>query len=595
MPTEEKVTRKLRAILSADVKGYSLLMANDEAYTIKKLEAYRDSMSDLIRSQSGRVVDTVGDNLLAEFSSAVDAVRCSVEIQKNLQKKNADLPTAKRLEFRIGVNVGDVIQEGDRIYGNGVNVAARIEGLANSGGICISRNTYDHVKGKLDSSFEYLGEHEVKNIEEPVRVYKVLIDKESPKPLVEEQLETASVDKMAFPLPDKPSIAVLPFKNISGESEQEFLADGITESIIGAVSRVSGLFVIASNSVFTYKGKAVKIQVVSEELGVQNVLEGTVQSIGNQLRVNAQLIDAIKGWHLWSEKYDRKMEDLFSVQDDISKEVLTALQVKLVEGEQARVWAKGTKSLDAYIKYLQAYDHFRSFNQNELVLTRQICEEAIAIDPNYELPHSLLGTTHLIDLWFNWGESPQVSMERAIVSLDKAIDLNPDSDFTNACLSHLYLLQKRFDEAVVTGKKSIALNSNGDLGMVLLGITFNHVRRYKEAIKLFKEAQRRSPYCPAWYIHNMAWSYLWLGKLDEAILECKRSLEKNPDHIPGLGALAAVYGVAHRIDEGRAVVAKILNIDPNFTPDTVMAWPNKHKADVEVVLDGLRKVVIPDK
>jgi adenylate cyclase len=387
---------------------------------------------------------------------------------------------------------------------------------------------------------------------------------------------------------------VLPFKNISGDSEQEFLADGITESLIGAISRVSGLFVIASNSVFTYKGKAVKVQRVSEELGVRNILEGTVQRIGNQLRVNAQLIDALKGWHLWSEKYDRKMQDLFLVQDNISKEVLTALQVKLVQGEQARVWAKGTKNLDAYIRYLQAYDHFKSFNKNELVFTRQICEEAIAIDPNYELPHALLGTTHLIDIWFNWGDSPQVSIEKANLYLDKAITLNPDSDFTNACLSHLYLLQKRFDEAVVTGEKSITLNPNGDLAMVLLGITFNHIRRYEEAIKLFREAQRRSPYCPAWYIHNMAWPYLWLGKLDEAIVECKRSLKRSPDHIPGLVALAAAYGAADRIDEGRAVGEKILNLDPNFTPDTVMAWPNKFKADVEVIRDGLRKVVIPD-
>jgi adenylate cyclase len=590
--TQEGFKRKLTAILSTDAVEYSRLMSDDEEATVRTITAYRDVLSTLIQQHNGNVLDSPGDNLLAEFASVVDAVQCAVAVQKEIQSRNDDLPENRRMQFRIGINIGDVIQEEGRIYGDGVNIAARLEGMSEPGGICISKTAFDHIESKLPYGYEFLGEQSVKNIARPVAAYRVLIE---PRETSMEKPAPVSVNKLAFPLPDKPSIAVLPFKNVSGDSEQEFLADGITESLIGTISRVSGLFVIASNSVFTYKGKPVKAQTVSQELGVQNILEGTVHKIGNQLRVNAQLIDALKGWHLWSEKYDRKIKDLFSVQDNISKEVLTALQVKLVEGEQARVWAKGTKNLDAYIKYLQAYDHFRSFNKNEFILTRKICEEAIILDPNYELPHSLFGTTHLIDLWFNWGESPQVSMEKAIISLDKAIALNPECDFANACLSHLYLLQKRFDEAVVTGEKSIALNPNGDLAMVLLGITFNHVRRYEEAIKLFREAQRRSPYCPAWYIHNMAWPYLWLGKLDEAIVECKRSLKRSPDHLPGLVALAAVYGAADRIDEGRAVGEKILNLDPNFTPDTVMAWPNKFKADVEVIRDGLRKVVIPDE
>jgi adenylate cyclase len=588
--TQEGFKRKLTAILSADAVGYSRLMGENEEATVRTITSYRDILFTLIQQHNGNVLDSPGDNLLAEFASVVDAVQCAVAVQKEIQSRNDDLPEDRRMQFRIGINIGDVIQEKGRIYGDGVNIAARLEGLSDPGGICISKSAFDQIESKLPYGYEFLGDQPVKNITKPIGAYRVLIKSTDTH---EKKQSPASLKNMAFPLPDKPSIAVLPFKNISGDSEQEFLADGITESLIGAISRVSGLFVIASNSVFTYKGKAVKVQRVSEELGVRNILEGTVQRIGNQLRVNAQLIDALKGWHLWSEKYDRKMQDLFLVQDNISKEVLTILQVKLVQGEQARVWAKGTKNLDAYIKYLQAYDYFKSFNKNELALTRQICEEAIAIDPNYELPHALLGTTHLIDIWFNWGDSLQLSIEKANLYLEKAIALNPDSDFTNACLSHLYLLQKRFDEAVATGKKSITLNPNGDLAMVLLGITFNHIRRYEEAIKLFREAQRRSPYCPAWYIHNMAWPYLWLGKLDEAIEISKRSLKRSPDHLPGLVALAAVYGAADRIDEGRAVGEKILNLDPDFTPDTVMAWPNKFKADVEVIRDGLRKVVIP--
>jgi adenylate cyclase len=630
--SDEGFKRKLTAILSADAVGYSRLMAEDETATVRTLAAYRKVITSLINQHRGRVVDSPGDNVLAEFSSVVDAVQCAVAVQNELQTRNTELAENRRMEFRIGINLGDVIDEEDRIYGDGVNVAARLEAMADPSGICVSKTAFDQIETKLPLGYEYLGEQSVKNIPKPVGAYRVLMKPDAAGKVIGEKrflgrfsrktaiaaiivlfifaggligwniylqqsqkVEPASVKKMAFPLPEKTSIAVLPFKNISGESEQEFLADGITESIIGAVSRVSGLFVIASNSVFTYKGKAVKIQTVAEELGVQNVLEGTVHRIDNRLRINAQLIDAINGRHLWSEKYDREMQDLFSVQDNISKEVLTALRVKLMEGEQARVWARGTNNLDAYLKFLRAYDQFKSFNKKSMILTRQVCEEAIKLDPKYEAPYSLLGCTHLIDLWFHWGESPQASMEKAIEPLQKAVTLRPTSDFGYALLGHLYLMQRRYDESVKAGEKSINLNPNGDMNMVLLGITFNYVRRYEEAIPLFKEAQRRNPYCPAWYIHNGTYSYLGMGKLDEAIVESKRALEREPDHFPAMVALASVYGNAGRLDEGRSLAVKILKVDPRFSLASVEAWPYKHKADAVVVMDGLRKVGIPEK
>ncbi len=628
----EKVKRKLAAILSADVKGYSRLMGEDEEGTIRILNAYLEVITGFIQRHQGRVVTTGGDSVLAEFPSVVDAVRCAVGIQEELKDRNKELPEAKRMEFRIGVNLGDVVEQGDNILGDGVNVAARVQSLADGGGICISGTGYDHIKNKLTLGYEYVGEQAVKNIKEPIRVYRVVMEpgvKKSGRGLrgkvkgpkgvalgifaacvvvavvvalwqfylrpAPSPREVASKEKMAFPLPDKPSIAVLPFRNLSGEPEQEFLADGITESVIGAISRVSGLFVIASNSVFTYKGKPVKVQTVSEELGVRNILEGTVQRAGNRLRVNAQLIDATTGRHLWSERYDREMKDVFSVQDNISKEILTALRVKLLEGEQARVWARGTDNLDSYLKFLKAYDQFKSFNKNSMILTRKICEEAIALDPKYEPPFSLIGCSHLIDLWFGWGESPQVSMEKANSPLQKAVVLSPTSDFAYALLGHLYLMQERHDESVKAGDKAIALNPNGDMNMVLLGITFNYVRRYEEAITLFKEAQRRNPYCPAWYIHNAAYSYLGLGRLDEAIAESKRALEREPDHFPAMVALASVYGNYGRVDEGRAVAVKILKIDPRFSLVSVEKWPYKYKPDADVVMSGLRKVGIPEK
>jgi adenylate cyclase len=414
--------------------------------------------------------------IVCHAASVVDAVQCGVEIQQVLRAKNALLPETRRMEFRIGINLGDVIEEGDTIYGDGVNIAARLEALAEPGGIAISESGFQQIENKLPLHYDYLGEHQVKNIARPIKVYRArIVPQGAPSQVIKEKkpkgiklsrtvlagiaiaviigaavfyqfvfrlaaprTNPASIVKTALRIPDKPSIAVLSFKNLSGSPDQEFLADGITESIIGSVSRASGLFVIASNSVFTYKGKPVKVQTISEELGVRNILEGTVQKAGDRLRVNVQLIDAATARHLWSEKYDREMKDVFSVQDDISKEILTALRVNLVEGEQERVFAQGTKNLEAYLKFLEAYNQFKNFTKQNMIRTRAICEEAVKLDPKYEAPYSLLGTTHLIDIWFNWGDSPQSSIEKAISPLQKGVALRPDSDFAYACLGHLF-------------------------------------------------------------------------------------------------------------------------------------------------------------
>jgi len=364
MSTEQKTIRKLRAILSADVKGYSLLMADNEAQTIQTLKAYRQIMFDLITQHSGRVIDSPGDNLLAEFGSAVDAIESAVDIQQRLMKENEGIADDQKLQFRIGINIGDVVQDEDRIYGSGVNIAARIEGLADPGGICISRSAYDQIKDKLKLGYEYLGQHEVKNIKDPVRVYKVLSDPKDAGKLIGEEpkrekkkwilpvvivaailvtsivwhfyqssmkpdIEPATIEKMALPLPDLPSIAVLAFDNLSGDPEQEYFSDGLTEQIISNLSKIPYLLVIARNSSFTYKGKAVKVQKVAEDLGVKYVLEGSVQKTPDRVRITAQLIDAITGHHLWSERYDRELEDIFAMQDEITMKIMTSLRVKL--------------------------------------------------------------------------------------------------------------------------------------------------------------------------------------------------------------------------------------------------------------------------
>ena len=369
MPNEQNVTRKLRAIFSADVKGYSVHMAKDEVSTIRILKDHRKIMSTCIEQRGGRIVDAVGDNLLAEFESAVDAVQCAIDVQKELKDKNQELPEGKKMAFRIGINTADVIEDGGQLFGDGVNVAARIESLADAGGICVSQSTYDQVKNKLELSFDYCGEHKVKNIKEPVRVYNIL----SPPAVDDESITGETLD-----LPDKPSIAVLPFKNLSGDPGQEFFSDGFTEDIITALAKINRMFVIARESSFTFKGKSFKIQEVGRELGVRYVLEGSIQKFGDQIRITVQLIDATNGHHLWAERYDRELKDIFAMRDEITMKIATALQVKLTEGASAN-WGPETQSFEAYMKVMQSVEHFRAFTPDDNILARQNAIEALDV------------------------------------------------------------------------------------------------------------------------------------------------------------------------------------------------------------------------
>jgi adenylate cyclase len=407
--TTQEIKRKLTAILSADVKGYSRLMSEDEVGTIHTLNAYKEVMAGLIQHHRGRVVDAPGDNVLAEFGSVVDAVQCAVEIQKELKTRNAELPENRRMEFRIGVNLGDVVEDGEQILGDGVNIAARLESLSEAGGVCISGTAFDQVKNKLNLGYKYLGEQTVKNILEPVRVYQVLMEPEAagkvigekkPKPtkrgwkavavvavvvfvvggliwnfyLRGSQTERARVEKMAFPLPDKPSIAVLPFVNMSGDPGQEAFADGVTENITTTLSKIPELFVIARNSAFEYKGKPIDVKKVAETLGVRHVLEGSIQKWGERIRITAQLIDATSGHHIWSEKYDREMRDLFALLDDVTRHIAVALQIKLTEGEQARVFYRDTENLEAWALGTQSWDVISRLTREDNAKARELAE-----------------------------------------------------------------------------------------------------------------------------------------------------------------------------------------------------------------------------
>ena len=504
---EKRAKRKLSAILSADVKGYSLLMGDDELATVRTLEAYREMIAEVIKNYGGRVVDSPGDNLLAEFTSVVDAVESAVEIQNELKSKNVKLPEDRRMEFRIGINLGDVIEEGERIYGDGVNIAARIEGLAEGGGICISRNVYDQVKNKLKLGYEYLGEHKVKNIEGPVRAYKIL---------VESNLDV-SKKREGLEVPERPSIAVLPFDNISGDPEQEYFSDGMTEEIITALSKVPKMFVIARNSTFTYKNKPVKIQQVGEELGVKYVLEGSVRKAGTRVRITAQLVDAQTGHHLWAERYDRELKDIFALQDEITYKILTALQVTLAEGEQARVWATRTDNLDAFLKYLQARRYFGLFTKEGYVFARQLAQEAISLDKKYSDPYVLIAWSHWSDGRFGWSESRPESFKQAYLAAQKAQALDDAHPGVHILLGGLHLYQRQFDEAIAEGQRALALGPNDAEIHAVMAHILRFAGRFEEAIVLIQKALRLQPSYTSWHLGELAMCYYYVGRHDEAI------------------------------------------------------------------------------
>jgi len=622
--TEERAKRKLSAVLSADVKGYSRLMGQDEAGTVNRLKEYRAVMTDLIRQYRGRVIDSPGDNILAEFASVVDATECAVKVQQELKNRNAELPNDSRMEFRIGINLGDVIEDGERIYGDGVNIAARIESLAEAGGICISGTSYDQVKNKLNLGYKNLGEHSVKNIAEPVRVYRVLTEPEAAGKVIGEKRkakrwialaaaivlilvvggvaswfyylrqspkhEPASLGRMAFPFPDKPSIAVLPFDNLSEESNQEYIADGLTENIIAALSNISEMLVIARNSTFVYKDKPVKIQQVSEELGVRYVLEGSVQKSGDNLRISAQLIDATTGYHLWAKRYDRNLKDLFVLQDEITLKIISALRVKLTEGEQARLNDKSTDNLDSFMKVQEGTPYFFRFNEESNIKARQMFEEALALDPENATACTMLAWTYLMEVRSGWSKSPGRSMEQTVELAQKALALNDTLDATHSLLGHIYLDKRQYEKAIAEAERAVALNPNGADAHAHLGKTLNYVGRRKEAIALLKKAIRINPIPPNWYLFMLGQSYSFTGQYGEAIVMYKTVLQRNPDDLSALIGLAAVYSASGREEKARAAAAEVLRIEPKFSLErSAEESMYKNQADTERMIDSLRR------
>jgi adenylate cyclase len=547
------------------------------------------------------VLDSPGDNLLAEFASVVDAVQCAVAVQKEINARNDELPENRRMQFRIGINLGDVIQEEDRIYGDGVNIAARLEGLAEPGGICISKTAFDHIESKLPYGYEFLGDQTVKNIAKPVGTYRVLMEPRvtvAKKPKKEKlapvwrmpiligtaavlvvaiavgiwqlymrrpSVEPASVEKMAHPLPDKPSIAVLPFDNLSGDPSQDYFSDGITEQIITSISKIPAIFVIARKSSFAYKNKSIKAQQIAEELGVQYLLEGSIQRDKGQVRINVQLVDALSGKHIWAEGYDRKFEDIFAIQDEITMEIMAALQIKLTLGARADLKYDVTKSLEAYEKYLKARYHIIQRTKEDVRLGQQFAREAIDIDPNYAAAYRMMGWTYLDEVWFGMTKSPAKSIEKAEQMAQKAISLRGYQEPDYILLSSINLLKKNYDEAVELGEKAVELGPNDSSGLFILGMALRYNGQYQEAISKFEKAIRLNPIKPLNYLNNLGWSYLLAKEYESAISVFNEAIQRNPDYLFAYMGLSATYNLSGDKEKSHWAAENVLRVNPKFS------------------------------
>ena len=607
--TSDKLKRKLTTILSADVKGYSRLMGEDEEWTLRTLNSYKGLIRNLVGEHRGRVVASPGDNVLAEFASVVDAVECAVEIQQVLRAKNALLPETRKMDFRIGINLGDVIEEGDSIYGDGVNVAARLEALAEAGGICISESAYQQIENKIPLRYDYLGEHAVKNIAKPVRVYRARIEPEgAPSQVIEEKktgrkwlsravlagialvviagatalyqftlrpsvpkMEVASKEKMAFPLPDVPSIAVLPFVNMSEDPKQEFLCDGMTEEIITGLSKVPRLFVIARNSTSTYKGKPVKVKQVSEELGVRYVLEGSVRRSGDRVRITAQLIDALTGNHLWAESYDRDLKDIFALQDEITIKVLGSIQVKLTEGGQVgrpEKYFKGKQGLDCYLKLTEASGYYERWNIEDNNLARRMIEEAIAMCPENPMTYFNLGWVYHHDYMLDNTKSPRETIEKGIELVQKALAMDDSIADAHGLLCALYLTKREYDKAIAEGERAVALNPGGTSVLVSYAASLAVAGRPEEAIPLFQKAIRLNPFGPSHLYRQFGEALRDTGRFEEAVSAYKKAIQLAPDNITAHIHLTTTYIWMGREKEARAEAAEVLRINPKFSVDS---------------------------
>ena len=582
--------RRLAAILVADVAGYSRLMGVDEEGTHERLRGHlRDLIEPKITEYRGRVVKNTGDGFLAEFASVVDAVRCAVEVQRGMAERNAGTPSGERADFRIGVNLGDVIAEEHDIFGDGVNVAARLEALAEPGGICVSRVVRDQVRDRLDFVFEDLGEQQVKNIARPVRVYRV-----RGRPVANQPLPAS---RQPLPLPDKPSIAVLPFQNISGDPEQEYFADGMVEEIITALSRYPSLFVIARNSSFTYKGRAVDVKQIGRELGVRYVLEGSVRKAGNRIRVTAQLVEAETGRHVLADRYDRDLADIFAVQDEITEAVTIAIAPAIADAEQQRALRKPPESLDAWAAYQRGMWHYCKFTPDDNAIAQKFFEQAVDLDPNFS--GSYVGLALAQHQASDLGTRGLFEMLGSVEALTRrAVALDGTDAEARSILSSALCRRGDYEGAVVEAERALATAPNLSFAHHTLGFTLIHSGRPREGLAAIERSIRLDPRSPrlASAFLQVAIAFYFCHDYEAAIAAAKRAIRAYPELPNPYRWLAAALGQIGRTAEAKEALEKAIAVAPAaFEMYVRQRVPWHRPEDYAHMLEGLRKAGWPEE
>ncbi len=622
---DHRFNRKLTAILSADVEGYSRLMSLDEADTVVTLKACRAIISRLISSYHGRVVDSPGDNLLAEFASVVDAVQSALKIQEELKTSNDALPADRQMAFRIGINLGDVIEDGDRIYGDGVNIAARIEGLAKSGGICISGSAYEQIQNKVPVGCEFIGKQTVKNIATPVPVFRIWKDPQAtactvastarPKP--KKSYLTAAVaaaivliaaaavvvyqakspplqvsEDVASPLDNlatgRASIAVLPFTNLSDDPNQDYFSDGITNDIITDLSKFSGLAVTASNTSFKYKGKSPDIRELGQTLNVKYILEGSIQKAGDHVRINSQLIDTATGNHLWADRFNRRIEDIFELQDEIVETTVKKLAVKVNQSERAMAMRKSTGNLKAYDYYLQAYHHHYQRTLDGNIKARQLFQEAIALDPNYAAAYVGLAQVRERAVNFGYTEFPNVVLQEALDLAKKAVQLDYSNASAHGELGYLYMRYGEYDLARSELQKAIELNPNDYISYRHMGAVLLYSGHPDESLAWHKKHFEYNPDISPGSYMNVGIAHYLNGDDDKAIDWLKQAATKWPTFLGAHIILASIYGNANQLEKAEAEKAEILRLSP-FFKIKFYGQAYQNQAHRDKILSGLRK------
>jgi adenylate cyclase len=589
--SDPAVSRRLVAVFAADVEGYSRLMGADEVGTLKGLTERRAILDRIIGEHRGRIANTAGDSVLAEFGSAVDAVQCAVEAQGALAEANTGVSPDKRINFRIGVHIGDVMVRAGDLFGDGVNIAARLQTLANPGAVCISGATYDQVRKVLPMTFVDLGVQQVKNIQEPIRAYQVSAASETQQTAPARVAEAESPP----PIPDKPSIAVLPFENMSGDPEQEYFADGMVEEIITALSRFKWLFVIARNSSFTFKGRAVDIKEVGRRLGVRYVLEGSVRKAAGKVRITGQLIDAVSGAHLWADRFERDLIDVFALQDEVTVAVVSAIQPKLLQTEIAIATRRRPESLTAYDYYLRALPQFYLATREGVAETIRLANRALELDIRFGFVAALAGICHMQNVLWGHAVDPQFDRKEAVrlVRLAMSIDDGDPETLGGAALISSYIVGD-CEREIELIDRAVALNPNSFYAWTSRGWVYRNAGQPEEAVRSFERAIRISPVDPQLPITftGMGFAYIELRRFDEAIVAGKKAQRQNPSFSIPYRCLASAFAHLGRDADAREAAVHLLQLDPAFS---ISAWVARGgQSNSKLLIEGLRKAGLPE-